>query len=329
MVRVRPWECASSVRRGGSPPFHVFPLSRMRVTSLRHCLCAAVAVVTSLSAEVIQLRPVADASLFESSPENNLGATTALPAGTVNRGPRSRLLLRFDLGGIPVNAIVEAVELRLNVLNAGGVDSRFGLHRLRVAWAEGTQVGNGGAPAKNGEVTWNSRGVDGALWSVPGASAPTDFDAAVSGSTVLAGLGAYSISSTPGLVADVTSWVRSPASNFGWILISDREDTVQTARRIASREDVENGPTLEVRFSMPATPGPGPRFTRLERQGAGWVMVSETTLAGVHELQYNPAAAVGGWIALTNLGSVKAGVELRTTDPTAEDRRFYRWVVTP
>src|SRR5437879_1976221 len=48
-------------------------------------------------ADTITLAPIADTSLFEEVPDNNLGGLTHIPAGTTVLSKRSRALFKFDL----------------------------------------------------------------------------------------------------------------------------------------------------------------------------------------------------------------------------------------
>jgi hypothetical protein len=65
-------------------------------------------------------------------------------------------------------------------------------------------------------------------------------------------LGAYTFASASNLIADVQAWLTNPASNFGWVLMSQSENITETARRFGSREDADNAPTLVVEYSASA-----------------------------------------------------------------------------
>ncbi|MSU20738.1 MAG: DNRLRE domain-containing protein [Pedosphaera sp.] len=125
-------------------------------------LCAALIHCSSLSAfsASVTLQPSEDTSLFETSPDDNLGSSD-LASGTTSAGLKSRALVWFDFAGkIPANATVTSVELSFRVTKAppSAVTSTFGLHRVLQDWAEGTKSGSKiGAPATAGETTWNAR----------------------------------------------------------------------------------------------------------------------------------------------------------------------------
>ncbi|SRR5260221_4638586 len=65
----------------------------------------------------------------------------------------------------------------------------------------------------------------------------------------------YQFESTLDTMADLQLWLDHPGTNFGWMLISQSEDTPFTARRFASREDpFGRGPTLTVDFDVVPEP---------------------------------------------------------------------------
>ena len=96
------------------------------------------------------------------------------------------------------------------------------------------------------------------------------FEGSASATVEVAAVGSYSVSSTPGLVADVQGWLDNPASNFGWALVIDSAAS-GSAKRFNSRENGtassrptltisyesdSDGPTAGFSFS-PAHPRPG------------------------------------------------------------------------
>src|SRR5205085_9259809 len=72
-----------------------------------------------------------------------------------------------------------------------------------------------------------------------------------SSSVLVTGFGTYSFNSTSQLIGDVQSWVNAPASNFGWLLLSENESTPRTARRLGTREDPAHIPVLIVDYTPP------------------------------------------------------------------------------
>ncbi len=231
----------------------------------------------SARAATVTLAPVADTTLIETAPNNNNGSQTFFNSGTTQNNTRTRGLVQFDFTSqIPANSLVIAVDLVINVVKQpadGYAASTFDLHTVLVPWGEGNKIAANpanpgqGAPASAGEATWNSRMQGIATWSAPGGAAGVDFAAAVSASQTVynSASSPYTFASTPGLVADVQTWVNNPQNNHGWILISEAENTTFTARRFGSREDPLNGPQLIVQFS----PVPEPAMLWVVACGVG------------------------------------------------------------
>src|SRR5262245_25045128 len=198
--------------------------------------------VSWIQGQTALLLPVADTSLIESDPMNNLGGLEDVTAGTTENAQGSRALLRFDVSSsVPAGASITAVNLFVTVVKAplgGGRDSNFALHRLLRDWGEGGKSGSStGSPASAGEATWVSRFHPATLWAVPGGQEGTDYVASPSAAVFVSGLDLYEFVSSATLIADVQSWVDDPGSNFGWMLKSEDEVSDGTARRFASRED--------------------------------------------------------------------------------------------
>jgi len=213
--------------------------------------------------EFAEFTPAADNTLYEREAgdlSNGAGPAlffgrTGVNAGNVLR----RALLRFDLSEIPAGSeVVEArlvIEVNMVPPNATGFDAT--LHAMDASWGEAGSFapgpGGGGAPAQAGDATWLHRFFDTQFWETPGG----DFLPTASATAPLnAGTGAFAFESTPTLVEDVQRWVGQPTGNFGWI-IRGEEDNPQNARRMASRENPDLAPRLEVTF-VPGEPPPEP-----------------------------------------------------------------------
>src|SRR5947209_3116389 len=67
-------------------------------------------------ADTVTLTPIADTSLFEEVPNNNLGGLTHIPAGTTVLSKHSRALFKFDLTQIPANATITSAVARVQVV---------------------------------------------------------------------------------------------------------------------------------------------------------------------------------------------------------------------
>ena len=238
----------------------------------------SVGVASVALADHVTLTPSADTMLHEYFPENNLGGQSYLNAGTTQNGPRTRGLMAFDVAGaIPSGAIVNSVTLTLEVVGQpvdGDAPSNFGLHRMLVGWGEGTGSGNPpflGRPALAGEANWNFRFAEAPMmWAAPGGLAGVDFASQFSSDTFIYGVNfsPYSFDTTQRLVDDVQLWLDQPGQNFGWMLLSQSENEVFSARRFGSREDLLRAPRLMIDF----TPVPEPSVWALGflASGACW-----------------------------------------------------------
>ena len=97
-------------------------------------------VATLLDADTVVLSPVADTTLYQGLPGNNLGAELTLISGTTASGNSNRALLKFDVAsGVSARAIVTSVTLTVTVARAIATQpSQFTLHRIGRGWGEGT-----------------------------------------------------------------------------------------------------------------------------------------------------------------------------------------------
>ncbi len=215
-----------------------------------------------VQADTKTFNSVADATLFQANPNNNLGdGGTILAGGRPKDGSlnRTRSVLRFDLTSLPDNIVITNVTLTLKVslTPPSQVNSTFDLRRVLVSWgSEGTGSDkSGGTAAADTTVTWNSRFTGGLAWSTPGGATGVDFASTVSASKGVAGNGAY-IFSGANLMADVQAWYGRSANNFGLVLMSESETVGRTVRRFYSRESgALNAPLLTVQYTTVPEPG--------------------------------------------------------------------------
>jgi spore coat protein A len=241
----------------------------------------------AMQGATVTLPPVGDTTIYQGiDPEteenyelNSCGAGAGLFVGVTADGLLRRALIEFDIAGsIPAGSTIDRVELTLDITRSGdNQDAPMSLHSVSEEWGEGivdcdaVQGGGGkGAPANPGDATWLEAQFQSHPWQSPGG----DFAAASATATVGAGntdLGVWD-SGTAGnevMAADVQSWLDSPGSNDGWILVGD-ESRDTTARRFSSREGAA-APFLVVEF----TPV-GEVFACCFDDGACSVLESET-----------------------------------------------------
>jgi len=178
---------------------------------------------------------LADATIY-GDPGTQLanGAGQYLTVGRTNTGMLRRGLLRFDLAGLPTDATIVSVTMRLHLSQAQAGSFDLALHRALASWSEGPSDPpggeGGGVPAVAGDVTWNYRDFDTLAWSVSGG----DFVASASATaTVGTAVGWYEWTG-PGLAADLAAYLADSRLDFGWFLIGD-ETVNQSTRRFDSR----------------------------------------------------------------------------------------------
>ena len=147
-----------------------------------------------------------------------------------------------------------------------------------------------------------------------------DFSSVESSFQYIGGVGTYHFEFTPELVDDVRGWVNDPDSNFGWLLKSNNEETIFTARRFASRENPDFPPQLDLEYVVP------PAISSA-RQFGNQFQLSFTPWTGEgYAVQYRDSLTSGSWQTLTNLGIATNAAPLTVFDTVALPQRFYRVV---
>lgn len=206
-------------------------------------------------AEVVTIGSVKDNTAYEPNlgPLSN-GIGQYMFSGRNPAGHRRRAFVQFDVAGaIPAGSTITSVQLTLNLSRTTAGPQIIYLHKVLASWGEGssnaiTGGGGQGAPATPGDLTWSCRFFPDILWNAQGG----DFVGTASGSTVVDFLGFYTWNSTPGMVADVQSWLSNPAGNFGWALVGN-EGVIATTKRFDTRENESPGnrPKLFVTYQPP------------------------------------------------------------------------------
>jgi spore coat protein A len=207
-------------------------------------------------ADVVNLQASKDNTIYSESSDLSNGSGAYFFAGRTNVGPVRRGLVAFNVSSIPSGATVNSVTLTLYMSRTQAGAENVGVHRVTSDWGEGASNAPGqegdGDGAETGDATWMHTFYNTSLWT----SAGGDFVGTASATTSVAGTGVYYAWTSAGMVTDVQSWVNTPATNFGWILIGN-ETTTQTAKRFNSRQNntANQRPVLTVDFTPPATTG--------------------------------------------------------------------------
>ena len=273
-------------------------------------LCLAFAWQLAYS-DSVTLNPVADATLSQVEPDNNFGGSDLTSGGSQdgNGDPIIyRALLKFNLTGIPTNAVVTNVALTVRVTVTDGVNSTFELHRMTQAWVENAATWNS---------PWSSGGADGA------------YVASASASKAISGIASYTFTSSASLIADAQRWVTNSGANSGWILISQFETTPATIRSFASRENgtATNRPSLVVQYSVPQIVAQ-PTMTQIRLTNNSFRFSFAVQAGRTYGVEYRGLLGTGSWTTLTNISAQAAPTNIIVLDPLTTSNRYYR-VRTP
>jgi hypothetical protein len=293
--------------------------------------CTILAVLTALASAAqaditTNLTSTADSAIHQFSPDSNFGADPTMAAGdtsTVGNNEIRRALLAFDLtGNIPSNATITSVQLQLIVTKVpltGAVSSTFDLLRLLKPWDELT-------------VTWNSAST-GVAWEQAGVTGASDSASTASSTVFVSTTGAYVFPSTPDLVADVQAAVDGSAPSFGWLLRSESEGTLKTAKQFGTHDDTiipANAPVLTVTYTVPNTQPPAvpPTLTQLSVSGGQFLFTFNAQSNRTYVVESRPNAASGTWSTVSNVPAQPGDTTIAISDPITGTRNFYR-VRTP
>lgn len=281
-------------------------------------------------ADQVTLFPSADATLIELKPTNSLGAATWLAAGLTQNGNTNRALIKFDVAAaLPAGSTILDIGVKVTVTRtpvAGNADSLFSLRRVLRAWNEGSnlpadsQYPGLGAPAQPGDATWTHASWGTNAWTIPGGQEGVDFAAAFSASTGIAGLGDYLFEGSS-LIADAQLWLDYPEQNFGWMLKTEEEESIFTARRFGSREleDAGESPQLIITYLPPIV------LTDVRVAGSRLSLTFNTEFGYPYRVESRATAGgTNAWTTLTNFGLILSPGPRTATDALTNAVRFYR-----
>ena len=287
-------------------------------------------VLIGARADQVTLFPGADATLIELKPTNSLGGAGWLAAGLTQNGNTNRALIKFDIAtAIPAGSTILDVGVRVTVTRTpvdGNADSLFSLRRILRPWNEGSNLPEDaqypglGGPAQPGDATWTHASWGTNAWTIPGGQEGVDYASDFSSATGIAGLGDYSFEGS-GLITDAQLWLDHPEQNFGWMLKTEEEESIFTARRFGSREleDAGESPQLIITYLPPIV------LTNIHVASNRLHLTVDALLGYSYAVEARAVASgTNAWTVLTNFGLILSPGPRTATDALTNAARFYR-----
>jgi hypothetical protein len=281
--------------------------------------CALLLPAVVVQATSLLLTPIEDATITEKNLGTPVGGAATLETGTTGASAgfkNSRALLRFDLAGnLPANALITSAALTLQLTKtAPGVTNLWeDLRRVSQPWSESL-------------VTWTNRLTPPSSWSVPGGGAPLDYASVVTQSNLITTtLGPYTFASNSAMIADVQNWLVNPATNFGWVMISELQGVPTTECQFASRESGAGAPTLAIQYSLPVAP---PALTILPSSNGNFQFSFNAESSRTYSVEFTGELPASNWSVLTNLPALPAPGNVVVASSFTTSNRLHR-VRTP
>jgi hypothetical protein len=172
------------------------------------------------SSSTVQLNPSDDTYVYEFAPTSSFGTSAQIQVYPWEPSWTKRGLIKFEISGIPNNAIIKSAVLYLHESTTFGSTRTIGAYRITSSWDENS-------------VTWNSIG--------------TDFEETNSAAATLVWDGVLGWN-TWNLTSDVSDFIDRSKNNFGWILIDTSEDSSQAYWYFKSKESPSDKPYLEIEY---------------------------------------------------------------------------------
>jgi hypothetical protein len=184
-----------------------------------------------------------DAYIREASATTAHGAETSLQVdGDEPSGSTSdmNILLAWDTGSIPLDAIVESAKIQLDVTNPS--NGSYGCYALQTNWEQSS-------------VTWNQASA-GINWGTPGAEAVTDRGSELVCTVTAGSTGILTVDVEAEGIALVQSWVSNPDGNHG-IIVSNSATSDGADFHSSESGAAMSRPKLEVNYRLPVVEPPG------------------------------------------------------------------------
>jgi hypothetical protein len=205
-------------------------LTSQRFTPYRTCTITATPATTTA---------VLDANVRQATPTTNFGATTTYVVSS-GVGANQRLYLKFDLTvcnpAIPSTAIVRLATLRLYATVIPAACRTLDLFPATAAWTEAA-------------ITWNNEPFGATINNPPTASRTGSFTIGTPAGCTNQATGTYVTGAT--VTTDVASFVAGGATNLGWMIRDDVENSATTRSETFSAKElatVGQAPQLVVTY---------------------------------------------------------------------------------
>jgi hypothetical protein len=266
---------------------------------------AALLTASAAQATTIILIPIADTSLRNNSGDVTFGDSNPLLGG-VSKEPftvTNRILLKFDLSGIPTNATVTGVSLATAIFRSNTGPADYDLNRLLVDWSEEA-------------ATWGNRKAS-TPWNIGGGQSGIEYVATAS---VTAPIDDGMFSSA-GMVSDVQLWLKNPGTNFGWIMSATGEPQ-GTGKQLGSRESSQP-PILTVDYTL-SSPVPPQVLFDASIAGSEFYFSFNVESNRAYGVEFIDENLAGEWVSLTNIPTLPANAVITVTNSISSSARFFR-----
>lgn len=173
------------------------------------------------------LDTVADTDIYEGAQNVNYATSIYIVAGRDIAGKQDKILIRFDLSGLPAGATISSATLRLNLVGTSGTGTfNIGLYKIIKSWVETT-------------ATWSNFSSGG------------NYDSTQQAVTSVA-LGSSGFKEWTVSVALVNGWLAMPSQNYGLALVFE-SSTKGPDYQFASKENLTaaSRPQLVINYTVP------------------------------------------------------------------------------